>query len=262
MRRGAAENRVAILMYHGIGDLQKDGRHPYFETATSSRVFATQMAFLRANGYRVAGLNDFLGVLSDREADAGKCVVITFDDGLADFKTHALPILESCGFSCTVFLPAGLIGKTINGRACMTWSQVRDAAAVGTVFGSHSLTHPKLSELGPNEMDLEVRCSKEKIEYELGKNIDAFSCPYAFPEMGERFRKFYQELLEKCGYQFGVTTNIGNAMSMDNPYLLKRLPVNDHDDTRFFQAKLEGGYNWLHIFQKAFKRAKRLARAR
>jgi hypothetical protein len=97
------------------------------------------------------------------------------------------------------------------------------------------------------------------IESELGRGIDSFSYPFAFPEQDAGFIKGYEALLSGCGYRSGVTTIIGAASPMDNRYLLKRLPVNDHDDLRFFQAKLEGGYDWLHAVQKVFKEARHRA---
>jgi len=253
--------KVPILMYHGIGGLQKKGSHPYYETATSPEVFAAHMAFLKGNGYCVVGLNELAGIFSNPERCTEKYVVITFDDGLADFRAAALPVLNRQGFSATVFLPAGLMGRQVNGQACTTWDQVRESAAKGIAFGSHSLTHPKLTELDASGLEHEIRHSKEKIESELGQGIDSFSYPYAFPEQDAGFLKRCEELLVKSGYRSGVTTIIGAAAAKDNRYFLKRLPVNAHDDIRFFKAKLEGGYDWLHAFQKVLKQAKRLAGA-
>jgi peptidoglycan/xylan/chitin deacetylase (PgdA/CDA1 family) len=258
-RRPQEGLKVPILMYHGIGGLQKRGSHPYYETATSPEVFAAHMAFLKGNGYRVVGLNDLPGVFANPEPRIGNCVAITFDDGLADFKTDAFPVLNRHGFPATVFLPAGLMGRQLNGQACMTWDQVRESAAKGIAFGSHSLTHPKLVELAAPALEREIRHSKEKIESELGQGVDSFSYPYAFPEHDAGFLKRCEDLLARSGYHSGVTTTIGAAAPADNRYFLKRLPVNEHDDTRFFQAKLEGGYDWLHAVQKVFKKGKRLA---
>jgi peptidoglycan/xylan/chitin deacetylase (PgdA/CDA1 family) len=251
--------KVPILMYHGIGGLQKIGSHPYYETATSPEVFAAHMAFLKGNGFRVVGLNELAGIFSNPDRSNEKSVVVTFDDGLADFRTGALPVLNRHGFPATVFLPAGLMGQQVNGQACMTWDEVRESAAKGSTFGSHSLTHPKLTELDASGLEHEIRHSKEKIESELGQGIDSFSYPYAFPEQDAKFLKRYEAALGRSGYRSGVTTVIGAAAAKDNRYFLKRLPVNEQDDLRFFKAKLEGGYDWMHVVQKAFKNARRQA---
>ena len=44
----------------------------------------------------------------------------------------------------------------------------------------------------------------------------------------------------KHGYENGVTTILGTANPRCDPFFLPRLPVNNWDDPRFFQAKLEG----------------------
>ena len=251
--------KVPILMYHSIGDLQKKGSHPYYEIATSPEVFAAHMAFLKGNGYRVVGLNELPGIFSGHANCPGKPVVITFDDGLADFKTDAFPVLDRHGFPATVFLPAGLMGRQVNGQTCMTWGQVRESAAKGATFGAHSLTHPKLVDLDAAGLEREIRHSKEKIESELRQAVDSFSYPFAFPEQDSGFLKRYEALLAGCGYRSGVTTVISRASRKDGRYRLKRVPVNGHDDLRLFQAKLEGGYDWLHAAQKALKKARRRA---
>jgi hypothetical protein len=48
----------------------------------------------------------------------------------------------------------------------------------------------------------------------------------------------------------------------DDPYRLKRLPVNSLDDPALFQAKLEGGYDWLAFPQAVIKHVKNRLRPR
>jgi hypothetical protein len=42
----------------------------------------------------------------------------------------------------------------------------------------------------------------------------------------------------------------------DDPYRLKRLPVNSLDDPELFRAKLEGGYDWMAVSQATIKSLK------
>jgi hypothetical protein len=53
---------------------------------------------------------------------------------------------------------------------------------------------------------------------------------------------------------------IGFARPGDSLFRLRRLPVNSWDDPAFFQAKLEGAYNWLGLPQMLLKRGKRWLR--
>jgi peptidoglycan/xylan/chitin deacetylase (PgdA/CDA1 family) len=197
---------------------------------------------------------------SDSAARTKKYAVITFDDGLYDFYANAAPILKNNSMEATVFLPAGLMGQQLAGQAVMHWDHARELSEMGITFGSHSMTHPKLAELGSTYLIHEIRTSKEKIESELGQKIDSFSYPYAFPEQDRSFVRSLKKLLTDCGYKYGVTTIIGRSSISDNRFFLKRLPVNDHDDIKFLKAKLEGAYDWLHFVQSISKKTKGLAK--
>jgi hypothetical protein len=107
--------------------------------------------------------------------------------------------------------------------------------------------------LDTTSLTYELRESKVTLEDELGSCADSFCYPYAFPEQDFSFRKKLTALLQECGYVRGVCTILGLASPRDDRFLLRRLPVSSRDDSRFLQAKLEGGYDWLHAFQYAAK---------
>jgi peptidoglycan/xylan/chitin deacetylase (PgdA/CDA1 family) len=241
-------------MYHGISNDKLNSTHSYYETTTSPAIFARQMSFLKDNGYQTIGLEELPAILSGQVNRRQKCVVITFDDGLLDFCMAGFPILKAHGFSATVFLPAGLMGRKLAGQDVMSWEDARALSAEGVAFGSHSLTHPQLADLHRAEVLEELKKSKEKIMRELGRETILFSYPYAFPEQNTPFVRTMGTLLAECGYKFGVTTIIGRSSIKDHNYFLKRLPINDYDDVRFLRAKIEGGYDWLHYAQYNFKK--------
>ena len=115
------------------------------------------------------------------------------------------------------------------------------------------MTHPSLITLKNGELEYELRKSKETIEEKLGQAIHSFSYPFKFPDENRRFKEKLKGLLQETGYSCGVTTRIGRTSAADDAYFMKRLPVNSGDDTSLFQAKLEGGYDWLYPFQRLLK---------
>lgn len=251
--------RIPILMYHSISEPRPNGAHPYFETATSSQVFAEHMKFLREAGYRTFGLNEAVKYVKSGKQLSEPSVVLTFDDGFQDFYTQAFPILDKYGFTATVFLPTGYIADErpqFKNRACLTWTEVRELHRAGVTFGSHTVTHRQLKFLKTGELEQEVRCSKEAIENQLGNRVDSFSYPFAFPETDRAFKRKLKDLLGTQGYRNGVSTIIGSYGSGDDEFFLPRFPVNAWDDLRLYRAKLEGGYDWLHPVQYATKLAK------
>ena len=254
LRRQAA--RIPILMYHSISAPDDSDRHPYYRTVTAPRVFEQHLKFLHDSGYKSIGLTDAVSRLREGAPPNERTVVITFDDGFEDFYSQAFPLLSQYGFTATMFLPTSYIDRDtrkFNGVECLTWSQVRELRKAGIEFGSHTVTHPQLRDVSTEQMRTEVGRSKADIEEKLGERVEAFAYPYAFPETDAAFVQTLHGALQESEYRSGVTTVIGRAGRTDNPFFMRRLPVNSADDSRFFQAKLEGGYDWLHTAQYASK---------
>jgi peptidoglycan/xylan/chitin deacetylase (PgdA/CDA1 family) len=185
-------------------------------------------------------------------------VVITFDDGYRDFYTDAFDAMRQCGFTATIFLATDRIKDSpvrIEGVDYLTWSEVSELHAAGIRFGSHTVTHPDLRSLGPDQIGYEVGYSKEVIEQKIGAPVESFSYPFAFPEEDKNFTQFLVDILENQGFENGVSTIIGRASKNHNHFYLPRLPVNSWDDASLLRAKLEGGYDWLHWPQWLYKYA-------
>lgn len=251
--------QIPVLMYHSISNTRKNGVHPYYETATAPRIFEMHMKFIHQNNYHVIDLHDIADYFSMGGDCIDKLVVISFDDGLNDFYLEAFPILSTCGFSATMFLPTGFIGKkgmTFNRQECLSWEIVRELHGNGIQFGSHTINHLKLYGKEDAEIDYELSRSKEKIDMEIGEPTVSFSYPYAFPEQDKQFVDRLKKILSRNGYSIGVTTRIGMASKNDDSLFLKRLPLNSFDDLPFFKAKLAGGYDWIYRFQLAYKKLK------
>jgi peptidoglycan/xylan/chitin deacetylase (PgdA/CDA1 family) len=265
---------IPILMYHSISDHIDDHLHPYYRTVTTLERFEQHMRFLSEGRYQVLTLSKAVQLLqkmpSVNSSSPGKStepnyqrpmVVITFDDGLRDFYSSAFPILDKFGFKATVFLTSGLINKNfLTACECLREAEIRELATKGVEFGSHTVSHPQLKTLSKNEIVYELAHSKQMIEDIIGCATSLFSYPYRFPEEDKNFTKMLGALLFEHGYSVGVTTIIGITKTIDNPLFLKRLPINDCDDTDFFQAKLAGGYDWLHTAQLAYKKLRVLFR--
>jgi peptidoglycan/xylan/chitin deacetylase (PgdA/CDA1 family) len=240
--------RVPILMYHSISDNLFGKSHPYSHINTSPEVFRRQMRCLHQEGYRSIGLNELIKGF-EVGLDLTKTVVLTFDDGYQDFLTEAMPILKQHGFMATVFLATGRIQQTsmrLEGVDYLTWNEVRELHQEGIEFGSHTVTHPDLRCLGPEQIEYELGYSKEVIEQQLGTAINSFAYPFPFPEENTDFTRLLLDELENQGFENGVTTILGRASLRHNRFFLPRLPVNTWDDQSFFRAKLVGGYDWAH----------------
>ena len=165
----AADVRVPILMYHEIA--------PPAETrsrlAVSPENFAAQLGYLRSAGFTTltaaelsARLTTGAGPLPDRP------VVLTFDDGYADFHRRAMPVLAQHGFTATLFVTTGWeqdadMRRSAPGRM-LTRTQLAEVAAAGIELGAHTRSHPQL-DLLPEPLVREELCtSKRWLEDEIG----------------------------------------------------------------------------------------------
>ena len=246
---------VPILTYHSISNNLFGHSHPYFQINTSPEVFSKQMRWLKSAGYQSIGLSEMWSQLSAGR-DMSKKVVITFDDGYRDFYTEAHSVMKQCGFTATLFLATGRIRNKpmrYEGVDYLTWSEVRELRAEGIEFGSHTVTHPDMRSLEPEQIDYELGYSKEVIEQELGEAIDSFSYPFPFPEEDKDFTRFLGDTLENLGFKNGVCSVIGRVHCKSNRYFMPRMPLNSGDIPELLKAKLLGGYDWMHVPQLVSK---------
>ena len=244
-------------MYHSISRKDEGKRHAYYRTCADAAVFTDQLQFLHDHGYQPIGVCEAVQWMEGVTQGTERPVVLTFDDGYENFYTTAFPILYRFGYPATVFLPTGYIGETaryFKQTKCLTWGQVRELRDAGIEFGSHTVTHPQLKTLNIEQVEFEIRRSKDTIEERLGCPVRSFSYPYSFPETDRIFRERLRAILEGAGFENGVSTILGTASISSDRFFLERLPVSSADDLRFFRAKLAGGYDWLHGLQYAYKR--------
>jgi len=281
--RDPSPNRcLPVLMFHSIADDPETAVSAYYQTTTKPEVFARQMARLKTEGFQGVDLSTGLTWLkSSSPGSSVRPVAITFDDGFRNFYTEAFPVLQRQKFTATMFLPTAFIAGTqsksgdaksemppspgqlrparrqFNGRECLTWDEVRELRKAGIQFGSHTVHHPRLVTLSWPEIERELRDSKNELERQLGEPVTTFAYPFAFPQSDRAFRQAFRNLLTGAGYDCCVTTEIGRVKPGDDPYCLKRLPVNSLDDATLFRAKLAGDYDWLAYPQEMIKKFKR-----
>jgi peptidoglycan/xylan/chitin deacetylase (PgdA/CDA1 family) len=123
-------------------------------------------------------------------------------------------------------------------RVMLTWGEAREMARNGIGFGSHTVTHPVLSRIPPDEAQREIVESKRDIESNLQMRIDSFAYPNGKPE---DYDEFIKQTLRDAGYRCAVTTRFGtNQIDMPggwDPFELRRGGPGEAN-TAIFAAKL------------------------
>jgi hypothetical protein len=126
---------VVILLYHRVGGGSS------LEIDLDAARFDDQIAQVASRG--AGSLGGALEQLVSTAPVAGDpSVVVTFDDGTADFVEVALPVLVRHQVPATLYLATDFVeggNTTPAGARTISWSALRDACATGLVnIGSHT----------------------------------------------------------------------------------------------------------------------------
>jgi peptidoglycan/xylan/chitin deacetylase (PgdA/CDA1 family) len=166
-------------------------------------------------------------------------VGLTFDDGYDNFLQYALPILERFGFSATVFVVAGMLGKENNWQhryeprprmKLLGVDGVREISARGTEVGAHGMSHVALSGLEAELLEEEVRGSRQVLSEVLGEVVEGFCYPYGAIDSAA------VQAVRRAHYSYAcaVLTRVER-----NSYDLPRQDVGDDDSPLKFAVKLK-----------------------
>jgi peptidoglycan/xylan/chitin deacetylase (PgdA/CDA1 family) len=99
-------------------------------------------------------------------------VSLTFDDGRAS-QDLARRILADHGLVATFYLNSGRVGEA----GYLTWDQVDALAAGGHEIGGHTVSHPDLTTVDPDEARREVGDDREALRAR-GYEVTTFAYPY------------------------------------------------------------------------------------
>lgn len=111
----------------------------------------------------------------------------------------------------------------------LTWDQAREMESFGVEIGSHTVSHPILTNVGEAVLRAELEESKSRLEAELGHAVKLFCYPNG--DYDARVRR----AVEEAGYTCAVTVEPGLNDSMSDMLALKRVHT-EQDLARFAQA--------------------------
>ena len=222
---------VVVLLYHRVG------ADTGSEVDLPPALFDDQLAAIAASG-RACTLTEALDrVGGDGPADG---IVVTFDDGTADFVDRVVPALDRHGVPATLYLATGFVGagtEPVSGGRALSWSALADACSSGLVdVGSHTHGHLLLDRATPVEAATDLDRSVALIGEHLGRVARDFAYPKAVaPSVAngalvrERFRSA------------ALAGTRANVAGRTDPYRLCRSPVQVSDGMGYFAAKVAGG---------------------
>ena len=188
-----------VLCYHAVADDWES------TLAVTTAALRDQLQSLLSRGYRGATFTEAMV-----DPPASRTVAVTFDDAYRSVYDRALPILSELGLPGTVFVPTDFAGRDtpmnwpgidswVGSRyedelLCMSWENARQLRAEGWEVGSHTRSHPDLTEVEAGQLAAELQGSREVCEREVGAECRAIAYPYGAYDARVR------EAVRKAGY--------------------------------------------------------------
>lgn len=203
--------RVPILAYHAVSADPPAWIAPY---TVSPAVFAAHLDAVLASGRTPLTVSRYVDGLSGKAALPARPVLVTVDDGFADFAEHALPALATRGMASTLYVTTGaLAGAPTSGapRSVLPPAPMLRLAdlpvleATGVEVGCHSHTHRQLDLLAAHEVTAELRLSAELLAEALGHRARTFAYPHGYWRPGVR------RVVGEAGFDSACA--VGNALS-------------------------------------------------
>jgi peptidoglycan/xylan/chitin deacetylase (PgdA/CDA1 family) len=225
---------VLVLCYHAVSE-----RFPAALSVTPE-AFERQLHLLARAGYRGATFEDAV------KAPSGRTVAITFDDAYLSVLTLGKPLLDAAGFTATVYAPTAYLdspgrplkwdgieqwhgGEHEQELVPMSWDQLGELAEAGWEIGSHTRTHPHLTQVDDDALREELVRSREEVEGHLGR---CATLAYPYGDHDERV----VAAAGAAGYAAAGT--LPARLHAERPLAWPRVGIYHADDERRFRLKV------------------------
>ncbi len=258
----AKNPKFTILLYHKIGKYPSNAKFPGLYVAEDD--FDRQIKYLKNAGYSFLTLSDLktlydyyynynnkykagdsaAAAASDAAHglinESGKYVSITFDDGSKSVYTGGFKIMRENGVKATVFMVSELVGginewdvkNGENSDEMLSLQDLKEMSEYGIEIGAHTLTHPRLTEIAPEDAYKEISLSKKSLEDLLGGSVNFFAYPYGDYDAAT------EKLAEKAGFYGACVTKTGIVKRGADFFALRRVAIRHNTDFFKFKRKI------------------------
>lgn len=227
-----------FLMYHSVA---ADPPRTTARLAVTPDDLRDQLSWLADHGYTGMTFGDAAQALLDSASGLpDRTVVLTFDDGYADFATTALPLLHRFGFPATLFVTTGWVADAGADSAgtpldsTLRWEQIRDAAGAGIEIGAHSHSHPALDKLSPKNLMDELTRSRGLLEDCIGASVPTMAYPFGYSNPAVR------RAAHAAGYRYAAAVRNVRATASADRYRVPRLTVRRSTGPALFAEAVDG----------------------
>ncbi|QZT62301.1 polysaccharide deacetylase family protein [Mycolicibacterium austroafricanum] len=181
---------IPILLYHSVTDEPAGWIAPFAVTPTT---FVRHVDGILDSGRTAMTVTELCSALAGGTVLPARPVVITFDDGFADFFRAAQYLaryrLPSTLYACTGALRGGQprpADLALPDADMLDWSQLGELCELGVEIGAHTHHHPQLDVMRDAAVVDEIRRSKELLEDVLATEVPSFAYPHGFQSRATR----------------------------------------------------------------------------
>ena len=211
--------------------------------------FLAHLDVLTARRCRVLSLEEGLAGLRTGSLPPD-AVVLTFDDGYASVVETAWPLLQERGWTATLFVVTDSLqrelrfawddhatGDPADRLRLSTGEELAKAAADGLDLGSHTCTHPLLTQVDQATLERELVTSRQVLGDLLGRPVSSIAYPAG------AWDRRVRTAAGRAGYTVGITVDRGTATPRSSSLSLPRAFV-PHDPVDL-ELLLDGAYTFL-----------------
>ena len=233
----AMTKSIPILMYHSVAEEPPEATR---RLAVLPGHFENQVTYLARNGYTGLTFSDLADAFRTGAPLPERPVVLTFDDGYADFAREAWPTLRRHNFPATVFVTTGWVADAGSEAAgdpldtMMSWAQVAVLSDEGIEMAAHSHSHPQLDQLDDAALRHELGHSKALLEDAIGAPVRSLAYPYGYSSTRVRLAA------RSVGYRYAASVRNLRATPSGDLFTIPRLTIRRSTDMATFAAVVAG----------------------
>ena len=249
VRSWTREPFMTIVLFHRVTDAIPA------DALTVGLKWFREFCDLMKRSYYVVPLDEIYKTLNEGGKPAARTIAITFDDCYHD-NLRAAELLAEHGLPATFFVPSGFVGRVgpmpwdmhLPPMNNLTWEDLRRIVGLGHGIGSHTVTHPDLSQLTVEQTREELLHSKKTLEDNLGQRVRYFA--YPFGGTGN-FRAEQLPLVYEAGYEGCVSAEQGFVEMNMKGQVLPRVPMPPYQSMTQLEMRLTRCLEWARAFKRA-----------
>jgi peptidoglycan/xylan/chitin deacetylase (PgdA/CDA1 family) len=221
---------LKVLAYHKVNSLGTD------PLTVNTEIFLRHLDYLEDKGFDFVSLSHSLGQAPlEPIPNSGpvpiphnRCALLTFDHGFSTDYEVVYPLLKAKGYPAIFFLVTEMLGK----KDMLGFQEVISLRKAGFIIGSHTISHPRLTDISLSEAKNEIEGSKKILEDNIHERIDFFSYPYG--DLNEDI----VNLVKEAGYKAAFLISPWMRRYRYSRFTIPRWGIYQNTNFLFFRLKM------------------------